>query len=183
MLDPQALSIRNISQWSLKTKLTLAFLLVGIFPALINTMIATMQSNQDIESKVFLKLEAINKIKQNQVKSFFNEREADINVLANLIPQLDEEQYDSFFSDYIKQYDYYDLFLINEQGLIFYTVTKEADYQTNILTGEYSGSNLGQLINQVRQSSRYGIVDYQPYAPSNGDPAASSPSLLMEPIS
>jgi len=172
MLDPQALSIRNISQWSLKTKLTLAFLLVGIFPALINTMIATMQSNQDIESKVFLKLEAINKIKQNQVKSFFNEREADINVLANLIPQLDEEQYDSFFSDYIKQYDYYDLFLINEQGLIFYTVTKEADYQTNILTGEYSGSNLGQLINQVRQSSRYGIVDYQPYAPSNGDPAA-----------
>ncbi|UTV30974.1 methyl-accepting chemotaxis protein [Photobacterium atrarenae] len=158
--------------WSLKFKLALAFLFVGITPALVNTTIATMKSTQDIESKVFNRLGAINEIKRNQVQSFFDERESDISVLANFIPHLDQESYDSFFSDYIKQYGYYDLFLINRQGVIFYSVEKESDFQTNILTGKYASTNLGRLVSQVKRSGKYGIVDYEPYAPSHGEPAA-----------
>ncbi|MCW8833217.1 MAG: methyl-accepting chemotaxis protein, partial [Colwellia sp.] len=64
------------------------------------------------------------------------------------------------------------LFLIAPNGHIFYTVTKEADFNTNILTGKYASSNLGQLIKQIDQTKEYGFVDFSPYAPSNGDPAA-----------
>ena len=39
---------------------------------------------------------------------------------------------DEFYQHYITQYGYYDLFLINPNGHIFYTVTKEADLNTNI---------------------------------------------------
>lgn len=162
----------RFTRWSLKTKLIIAFLLVGVIPASITTMIATFQSNLDIESKVSLKLEAINTLKRNQVNNYFAEREADLNILARLIPQLDEEAYDSFFSDYISKYHYHDLFMIDEYGTIFYSVTKEPDYLTNILTGKYADSNLGSLVKQVKRSGHYGIVDYHPYAPSNGDPAA-----------
>jgi len=77
-----------------------------------------------------------------------------------------------FYQTYIEKYGYYDLFLIKPNGHIFYTVTKEADFNTNILTGKYAQSNLGSLVKEISQSNRYGFVDFAPYAPSNGDPAA-----------
>ncbi len=79
---------------------------------------------------------------------------------------------EEFYKNYIEKYGYYDLFLIAPDGHIFYTVTKEADFNTNILTGKYASSNLGQLIKEVSQTKNYGFVDFAPYAPSNGDPAA-----------
>lgn len=77
-----------------------------------------------------------------------------------------------FYSQYIEKYGYYDLFLIEPNGEVFYTVAKESDYQSNILTGEYSGSNLGELTRKVLDNQQYHIADFEPYAPSNGDPAA-----------
>ncbi|WP_028869544.1 methyl-accepting chemotaxis protein [Psychromonas arctica] len=165
-------SVFNIAYWSLKTKLTLAFLLLGLLPAMITSSIITMYAVEDVEYKVSQSLEAINQIKKSQIETFFEQRVSDITVLANTIGNLDEQNYDAYFTDYIKQYDYYDLFLVDKQGMIFYTQAKEADYQTNILNGKYASSNLGQLIQQVRNTGSYGIVDFQPYAPSNGDPAA-----------
>ena len=79
---------------------------------------------------------------------------------------------EEFYKKYIEKYGYYDLFLITPAGHIFYTVTKEADFNTNILTGKYASSNLGDLVKEIGQSKGYGFVDFAPYAPSNGDPAA-----------
>ena len=77
-----------------------------------------------------------------------------------------------FFTDYIGKYGYYDLFLINPNGFCFYTVTKEADYQTNLVDGKYASSNLGKLVRDVLKSRQYGMADFAPYAPSNDDPCA-----------
>ena len=79
---------------------------------------------------------------------------------------------EEFYKGYIEKYGYYDLFLINPNGHIFYTVTKEADFNTNILTGKYANSNLGKLVKSISQSKQYGFVDFAPYESSNGDPAA-----------
>jgi len=92
--------------------------------------------------------------------------------LALIVPQLEEDNYDRFFTEYIQKYDYYDVFLINNNGLIYYTQARESDYQTNILKGKYASSNLGDLIKEVKQSKSFSIADYKPYAPSNGEPAA-----------
>ncbi len=77
-----------------------------------------------------------------------------------------------FFTDYIKKYGYYDLFLINPDGFCFYTVAKEADYHTNLVNGKYAGSGLGRLVRKVLKSKNYGLEDFSPYAPSNNEPAA-----------
>ncbi len=77
-----------------------------------------------------------------------------------------------FYKQYKEMYGYYDLFLINPDGYVFYSVTREADYQTNMVDGKYSSSNLGKLTRQVLQSKSFGIADFAPYAPSNGEPAA-----------
>lgn len=96
---------------------------------------------------------------------------AKMDIAEAFIPHLKGEEKD-FYQKYVEEYGYYDLFLINPDGYIFYTAAKESDYQTNILNGKYSDSNLGQLVRQVLESKDYGIVDFAPYAPSNGDPAA-----------
>ncbi|WP_417345687.1 methyl-accepting chemotaxis protein [Ferrimonas sp.] len=141
-------------------------------PTVLNTSIFNLRASSDVEDKIFRQLESINEIKHAQIDNFFTERRGDIEVLANIIPFLDEADYDVFFPKYIEQYGYYDLFLIDRDGFVHYTVAKEADYQTNILNGRYAGSNLGSLVSRVMDSGQYGIVDYRPYAPSNDEPAA-----------
>lgn len=77
-----------------------------------------------------------------------------------------------FYTKYIEKYGYYDLFLIHPEGQVFYTVTKEADYGTNMVNGKYSTSGLGKLVREVLQTKSYGIADFSRYEPSNNDPAA-----------
>lgn len=83
-----------------------------------------------------------------------------------------DDKGDAFFAKYRQMYGYYDLFLINPDGYIFYTVAQEADYQTNIIEGTYSGSNLGRLVRRVIGTGQFGVADFEPYAPSNDEPAA-----------
>ena len=89
-----------------------------------------------------------------------------------------DDQGQEYYAKYIEKYGYYDLFLINPDGFVFYTVTKEADYQTNMVDGKYSRSNLGELVRRVLKSKQYGMADFRPYEPSNGAPAA----FIAEPI-
>jgi methyl-accepting chemotaxis protein len=76
-----------------------------------------------------------------------------------------------FLTTYKENYGYYDIFLIEPHGYIFYTVAKEADYRTNILTGEYSDTGLGELVKHVSESRSFDLADFTSYAPSNGEPA------------
>ncbi len=94
----------------------------------------------------------------------------EIDVAEAFCPKDDNGEF--FFKKYIEKYGYYDLFLINPDGYCFYTVCHEADYQTNFVDGKYASSNLGKLVRQVKQTKRFGFADFEPYAPSNGAPAA-----------
>lgn len=83
-----------------------------------------------------------------------------------------------FFAKYIEKYGYYDLFLIHPEGKVFYSVTHEADYGTNMVDGKYSDSGLGRLTRRVLETKQYGVADFAPYAPSNDEPAA----FIAQPI-
>ncbi len=90
---------------------------------------------------------------------------------AMLLLQQDKKSED-FFKKYAATYGYRDLFLIGANGLAFYTTTREADYQTNFVNGKYSSSHLGKLFRDVQNSKQLGFADFEPYAPSNNEPAA-----------
>ncbi len=95
----------------------------------------------------------------------------EIDVAEAFVPHKAGEDKD-YFNKYIEQYGYYDLFLINPDGLVFYSAAKEADFGTNMLSGKYSNSNLGRLVKEVATSRTFGLADFEPYAPSNDAPAA-----------
>ena len=77
-----------------------------------------------------------------------------------------------YYARYIAMYNYYDLFLINPDGFCFYTVCKEADYHTNLLYGPYSKTSLGNAVKHSIDNKDFAFGDFQPYAPSNDEPAA-----------
>lgn len=77
-----------------------------------------------------------------------------------------------FFVQYKEIYGYYDLFMIDPEGYVFYTVEKESDYQTNLKTGKYSNSNLGRLFQEVLNTKQFAMADFEPYPPSGNEPSA-----------
>ena len=90
-------------------------------------------------------------------------------------------RYHPFFRDIVAKFGYYDMFLINPQGEIVYTVFKETDYATSLQTGPYKDSNLARLVAKViasKQKDFTRLEDFAPYAPSYGAPA----SFIAAPI-
>ncbi len=84
-------------------------------------------------------------------------------------------RYHPIFRNIVEKYGYYDMFLIDPEGTVLYTVFKEADFTTNLTNGPYNESNLAEAIAAARQANGTGyvkIVDFKPYTPSYGAPAA-----------
>jgi len=88
-----------------------------------------------------------------------------------ITPILEGEDKD-FFTKYINEYGYYDLFLIHPNGNIFYSVARESDHSTNLISGEYANSSLGKVFQEVLKSKTFGFGDFQLYPPSGGKPFA-----------
>ena len=54
--------------------------------------------------------------------------------------------------------DYYDLFLIDSDANIVYTVFKEDDLGTNLLTGPFSGSSIAEVYRRAVNSAPESVV-------------------------
>ena len=83
-------------------------------------------------------------------------------------------RYHPVFKEVVEELGYYDLFLINSQGNIVYSVEKETDFATSLTFGSAPGSNLAAAYEDAqRQNSGYvTMVDFDFYVPSYGAPAA-----------
>jgi methyl-accepting chemotaxis protein len=85
------------------------------------------------------------------------------------------------FRRFLRERGYYDIFLFDKKGNVIYTVFKELDYGTNIVTGQWKDTDLGVVFRAARDNGKPGYVafaDFKPYAPSNGAPA----SFISTPI-
>lgn len=84
-----------------------------------------------------------------------------------------------FFRNQLQAQGYYDIFLINPAGNVVYTVFKENDFSTNVLTGPWKDTDLGGLFRELQAEKNPDpanplilFKDFKPYAPSNNVPAA-----------
>jgi methyl-accepting chemotaxis protein len=96
---------------------------------------------------------------------------AEISVAEAFVPRVENEVED-FFTTYKESYGYYDLYLLNPDGYLFYAVEKEADYHTNMLTGPYKYTNLGHLVEEVLRTKQFMFSDFKLYEPKRNAPAA-----------
>ncbi|MCP4195062.1 MAG: HAMP domain-containing protein [Planctomycetaceae bacterium] len=83
-------------------------------------------------------------------------------------------QYHPSFNSLKDERGYYDVFLIDPDGNIIYTVYKELDYATNLMDGEFADSGLGAVFRAAKGAAgnSTAFVDFAPYEPSYGAPAS-----------
>lgn len=78
---------------------------------------------------------------------------------------------------------YYDVFLIAKNGDVIYSVYKEDDYATNLLSGKYKETTLAQGFREVMDNTNLNHVslfDFIPYAPSNNAPSSFIQTSIVD---
>lgn len=80
-------------------------------------------------------------------------------------------KYHDMFRRFMVEYNYYDVFLLNMQGDVIYSVYKETDFAMNVSGPALNGSGL-QLAFDSALVNGLSFTDFSPYAPSAGDLAA-----------
>ena len=91
--------------------------------------------------------------------------------------------YHNYFTSYIKKFGFYDMFIINREGDIIYSVYKEIDFATNLFTGPYRNTRFAELVKMVFNSKdlkHAKISDFESYTPSLEAPAAFIADVVQE---
>ena len=83
------------------------------------------------------------------------------------------EKHHGWFLSAAKQNAFHDLFLIDENGRVVYSVYKEDDFGSDLLTGPYKNSGLADAFNASKAKAQSGdssisVSDIAPYAASSG---------------
>ncbi|MEO5347385.1 MAG: methyl-accepting chemotaxis protein [Magnetococcus sp. YQC-9] len=186
----------RLADIKMRPKLMGLFLAVGLIPLVIAGWFAANQAEQAMMQQAFNQLSAVQGIKKGQIEKFMAERFGDLNVLAasgdveRAVAGLEEafeadgkktggakwneavKTYTQWLDHFTKEYGYYDLFLIAIDGDITYSFAKEPDLGQNLLTGPLKTSSLGKAFDKAIKSNATAFGDYEPYAPSKGEPAA-----------
>lgn len=91
------------------------------------------------------------------------------------------KKYHAYFRNIMEARGYYDIFLIDPQGNLVYSVFKEADFATNLKTGEWSKTDLGNAFAGALSSDKgeFKFYDFAPYAPSADAPASFISTPIM----
>jgi PAS domain S-box-containing protein len=94
------------------------------------------------------------------------------------------KQYHPTIRSFLERFGYYDIFLVDaETGRIVYSVFKEVDFGTSLLTGPYADTNFAEAFRSVREAASADSVrfeDFAPYAPSYNAPASFVASPIFD---
>lgn len=83
---------------------------------------------------------------------------------------------------FVSERGYYDVFLIGTDGDVYYSVEKEADYGSNLLTGPLRDTGLARAYGRALKAADGAVYlsDMQPYAPSADAPAIFMAKALVD---
>ena len=93
------------------------------------------------------------------------------------------ERFHSFFREFKARRGFYDLFLLDPDGNLLYSVTKEQDFATNMVKGPWGESGLGRAFRSATEKADGTPVftDFSTYGPSNGAAAAFIAARVNKP--
>ena len=93
------------------------------------------------------------------------------------------QEYHPPLRKYLQTYGFYDIFIVEpDSGHIIYSVFKELDFATSLLTGPYSKSGLAEAFNQgmrLENANDTVLIDFSPYLPSYSAAASFIASPIM----
>ncbi len=183
-----------VDKLKIKTKMLVSFLLVGLLPLAVVTVMALGKAGKALEREAAEKFAAISEAKKAHIESYFKQLEGALKIIrddpyfhmavlnindayrANL-GSIDSDswrdmadQYDPRMKAVAKQNGWRDLFLINEDGAVVFSVTRQSALGKSIPTTEHKDSGLGKAFARIATAPDEAIVvsDFEPYAPARG---------------
>jgi len=91
-------------------------------------------------------------------------------------------KYHPWMKEFLEDRGYYDIFLFDLNGNLVYSVFKELDYATNINTGKWKDTDLGNAFRAARdaKAGEQKFFDFKPYAPSFDAPASFMSTQIID---
>ncbi len=92
-------------------------------------------------------------------------------------------EYHPHFRHFLKQFEFYDIFLVDNDGHVVYSVYKELDFATSLVDGPYAASGLAEVYrkaNKMTDMNGWAITDFKPYTPSYEAQAGFIASPIIE---
>ncbi|VAX08402.1 Sensory box histidine kinase/response regulator [hydrothermal vent metagenome] len=181
---------------SLSATLVSWFLILSLLPLITISWYSFQRAEKDLTQAAKENLEQSASLSVNFINTWFDYRIRDLNTQAELHNNIEllSELENGFIqsgkplSEYVKSYDWikrvdnahsnltklsreydyiYDLFLIDTNGNIIYSIMKEADFGTNLFTGPYAHTMFSNSIKATLQTGQVNFSGLERYAPSN----------------
>lgn len=159
------------------TRVLVLVLVAAILPLFISVSVSVFSSLQTLNDMNEQRLVALRDVKKAQLSVLFSRFKDNLFAVADIVEERQLDLYSDathqLFIELNTRLHFYDIFVISPSGDIVYSAAREADYQTNLIQGRFSDSNLGELFRKLQDGQTdFAAVDFKPYAPSNDDPAA-----------
>jgi len=94
------------------------------------------------------------------------------------------ERYHTIFRNYSREFEFYDIFLVdNQSSKVLYSTSKEIDYMANLLEGPYRDSNIAKAFEKASESPFRNFIiltDFEKYSPSYDSPSAFIASPIFD---
>lgn len=187
----------NFLRSSFKWRLIVQFLLVALIPVIIVGLLSFNAIKKELERSAFEQVQTVNNVNREQVMQFFSETITNLELLASSenvhIAATDlqrlhdkvktaadglfevsspgyikiQQRIDPYFTEYIDNYEYDDLYLIcAKHGHVMYTTMRGTDLGANLSSGSLSTSGLASVWQQVVQRNDMVMLDFVQYSPT-----------------
>lgn len=159
------------------TKIKLISLLIVLVPLVLATALVSWLAKDELYNQAEERLLAVREIKERQLDAMFANFSNNLDAIAAVIQNSESlnslSQSRPMLEALNKELGFYDIFIIEDSGLVKDTVTHEADWGSNLRTGPYADSGLGRLFRSAINSNGATVMaDFSPYAPSGNEAAA-----------
>lgn len=188
--------IRSLIPRGFARKIFLWFFLIAMIPVIVVGIIGYGKAYNSLYHSTEESLLAISKLKTEYIKSYFSERMKDLtfeaalssNVrmiqLFKLSHRLSDMPIDKFvrspewksievhsldLKKLQRTYDFDDIFLIDNEGNILFTVMARDDLGTNIFTGKYANTHLSKACKKAFTTGRPVFSDFESYEPAKNN--------------
>ncbi|MDO7585235.1 MAG: HAMP domain-containing protein, partial [Oceanospirillaceae bacterium] len=161
---------------SIRYKLMTAFLLLAGIPFLAIcwwSINGAWDSNRD---QITLQMESIREIKQDQLNRYLKTNRRNLESLTSTAVILRQQAYavgaelsqdNATLTNQVDQYGYNDLYLINPQGQMIYSLKQQTPKFANVVTGPLAETGLGQAFSQSLETKQFAFVDFSIYSRNN----------------
>jgi len=180
-----------INNLNFKPKLIGFALFIGLIPLIFIAVISINKADDALMEESFAKLQSVQQLKKVQIEAYFQTRESLLkDVKMNLrftdgLPlfsaafhnvgtegleysRLVQKREDGFYI-FMENFGFYDVFLIDPDGYVVYTVAKESDLGVNLNDPKWHKTGLGMAFSQSQKGNA--LIDFAWYEPSN-EPAS-----------